>query len=153
MIRLAAPPIVAALLAVGLTGCTNFAPAPSNSFASSSSSSATKPRDPLLEIHNEDSDFYVSKTVEPALHKKGTGPVSLDVPRLAPSISQLKFFITCAPASNFTITLSKFYSGPCSPSDLTSSGSIPLPSSKDPLNVTIDVPKGVQYWLVAIPIE
>jgi len=144
----------AGALSLGLTACiAEPSPGPDPAAPSASPAATSTLTDPIAELTNKDSDFYVGESVTPHIHHEGSGPTTLDVARPEAFVTELKFFVTCAPASHFTVTMEKFYSGQCSTKDLSSSGSIPLPAGKDPLSVSIDVPKGVHFWLVAIPIQ
>ena len=108
--------------------------------------------DPFTEISDPHSDRFVNKGIEPALHVKGNGPQSYTIPRPANGVRQFQFYVSCSPESTFTLTMTKFYSGSCS-KQFSNTGTIPLPPGDGPIDVQLEVPEGVDCWLLAIPIN
>ncbi len=67
--------------------------------------------------------------------------------------SEIRYFVSCKPSSEFTVTAETFYSGTCD-RDLQFSGQIPLSStekSSGKTTIVLDIPAGVNYWIVGVP--
>jgi hypothetical protein len=108
--------------------------------------------DPLTQITDPHSSEHVNSGIQPVLHVKGTGPHSYSISRPADGVQQIKFYLSCAPDSTFTLTMmSKSYAGGC-PKRFANTGTIPLPPGDERIAIKLDVPKGVGFWLLAIPI-
>jgi hypothetical protein len=108
--------------------------------------------DPLAQLTNPASTDYVEGDLRPVLNEKGSGPATFEIALPDAVVTGVRYYVSCAPASTFTITASAFFASPCS-SHVLSSASIPLSPSDAPLTVTLDVPDGVNYWLVALPVQ
>ncbi len=106
-------------------------------------------QDPLDEITNPDSSDFVAEGVTTLLHEKGTGPqvFSIDRPE---GVERIRFYVSCTPDSEYTLTMGLFFAGPCAPRFL-NNGGIPVPSEGSQFEVDLDIPAGIDYWIVAIP--
>jgi hypothetical protein len=86
----------------------------------------------------------------PVLHRSGEGSASFSVPR-PDEATGVRFYVSCSPASTFRVTVGTFFSGPCS-TEFQNSGQIPLGPLGQPLEVTLELPEGVHYWIVGLPV-
>jgi hypothetical protein len=140
--------------AFGLTGCVPSPSATPSTFTPGPSTTTVSPDelvDPLSEITDPESDVFIDQGLTPLIHEQQTGAATVPI-RIDQSVTAVEFFISCAPISEFEITLGGLsYSGGCL-GVMTGSGTIPV-SSPAPTAVMVDVPDGVKYWLVAIPGE
>ncbi|WP_299958421.1 hypothetical protein [uncultured Modestobacter sp.] len=149
--------VLLALAVLHLSACTDESAAGGRVADSPSETPTTSPtevdepllEDPLDEITNRDSADFVSSEVSTVLHQRGTGPQVIPVEGLA-NVSQLRFYVSCTPDSEFTVTMGTFYSGPCS-SQFLVYGAIPVPAGESQVTVDLDIPPGVDYWIVAVP--
>jgi hypothetical protein len=128
---------------------------PSASVHHASSTSQT-PVDPLTQITDPHSSEYVNSEIQPVLHVKGTGPHSYSISAPADDVQAIRFFVSCAPDTDFkltmtTVTKSQFYSGGC-PTRFANTGTVPLPPGNERVAIELDVPAGIDFWLLAIPI-
>lgn len=108
--------------------------------------------DPLVQITDPDSERFISANIEPVLHVLGTGPHSYSVEAPESYVKQVQFFLACAPESTFTVTMVKFYSGPCT-GEYQNSGTIPVPDDGKNLVIEVAIPDDAEFWLVGIPIQ
>jgi hypothetical protein len=135
-----------------LTGCTSTddapSPAPSESVTAQSD---TEVQDPLLRITDLNSSDFVATKVDPIINEQGTGSTafSIDSPDAG---MQVRFYVACSPASQFTITMGTFFQGGCAP-EFQNWGQLPGSPDNDELEVQLTLPQGVNYWIVGIPIE
>lgn len=142
---------------LGLTACTAdgaIVPPVSNT-AGPSISNTTAPliSDPLTQLRSADAGFTIDVNVTPAIHSRGNGPTKFSLNRPELMFSGITFFVTCAPAGRFTMTLGKSFSGTCSPNAIEVSGGIPLGASAGELRADISVAQGTKFWLVGIPTQ
>ncbi len=147
--------IVAIFCALALTACTAEGnPQPSSGPSTTMTTPTSKgPIDPLSEITNSDSNRYIPGAAGALLHVEGTGPQDYPMEHPNEGFSQVQFFVSCAPESEFTVRIpTNFYSGPCELS-FANTGAIPIPDGDGQVTVSIDVPADTKYWLVGIPIE
>jgi hypothetical protein len=145
--------LLIALSGVALTGCTAVAAAGhSTPHPVGSRTGSGSIVDPLSELTDPDSQVFQAKKITPLLHVRATGPQDFTIARPASSATQVQFYVACAPDTHFTITMGTFYSAPCSYRFL-NSGAIPSSATAGTgdLSVKVTIPKGVEYWLVAIP--
>lgn len=144
--------LVGGVILLASVSCSAGRSTPSPTSSSPTSSSPTvvvSPVDPVADLRaSEDADLLDG--VEPSLHRSGRGPAAFRVVRPAGDARELRFFVSCAPESRFTVTAGTFYSGPCG-AHYRNSGSIPLPSGDGPVPVTLDLPAATRFWIVAIP--
>lgn len=145
-LRRSVPLLVAAAL---LSGCT--AAQPQHRQALPSSPRSVVPRDPLLDLRNMHSPRYDQDSAEPVLHRSGHGPARFTVAR-PDGASGVRFYVSCAPDSRFRVSMGTFFSGTCS-TDFQNSGQIPLGPAGQALEVTLDVPPGVHYWIVGLAVS
>jgi hypothetical protein len=136
--------LIACGVALTSTGCTQ-----TTRSVSPKSDVSASPVDPLSDLAASD-EFERFSGVEPVVHERGRGAATFEVPRPPGDAEEVSFFVACAPASTFTVTLGTFFSGPCG-RHFENSGSIPLPAGDAPLRIAIDVPKTTRYWLVGVP--
>lgn len=119
--------------------------------ASTAPASATAARDPLAELADTDSPRYADDSARPVLHRSGEGPAHFTLPRPA-SATAVRFYVSCSPDSRFRVTMSTWFSGPCSTA-FQNSGQIPLGPVDQPLTVDLDLPTGVHYWIVGLAVS
>jgi hypothetical protein len=155
MFRFIALPVTAVALALALVGCTeSTTPAPPRTPPESATmpASAGPLIDPLSELTDPKDERFESSTLIPVVHEHGTGPGHYSIARPAEPTAQVRFYISCTPDSMFTLTMTKSFSGPCS-TTFQNTGMIPLPPDIQTLGIDLDIPNGVQYWLVGIPVN
>jgi hypothetical protein len=141
----------AALAAFLLAGCTAGSPGPDAApDASATADGAPGLADPLVALTTPGTSEFLSEDLQPALHETGTGPTTYEVPQPDPTVGSLQFFVTCA-TGEYTVTMGGVYSSGCSP-DAANSAAIPIPQRDRPLLVTVDVPVGVAFRIVALPV-
>lgn len=141
------------VLLLALPACTSNPSVPHTTSSSSPVRAGSQLKDPLDTLTDKKAEFYVGENAAPTLHKTGSGLESFDVVRPESFVTALKFFVTCDPSSEFKISLgTSFYAGPCA-STLLNYGSFPIPPDLGAMSVTVDVPEGVHFWIVAIPIR
>jgi hypothetical protein len=138
---------VAVATVAGLGGCVPSRPAPT---ATSPHRSALV--DPLSEVTDPRSPRYIDEQVSTLLHRRGTGPMTATIDDLGEGTRSVRFFVACSPDSHFTLTMTGYYSGPCGRT-FENTGEIPLAPGVSKATVTLDLPRGVSYWLLAIPIS
>jgi hypothetical protein len=143
--------VAAALAALLLAGCTAGSPDPDAApEASVTADGAPGLADPLVALTTPGTSEYLSEDLQPALHETGTGPTTYEVPQPDPTVGSLQFFVTCA-TGEYTVTMGGVYSSGCSP-DAANSAAIPIPQRDRPLLVTVEVPEGVAFRIVALPV-
>lgn len=134
-----------------LAGCTDDGPSGIPSPESPSLTEMTGPDDPLTAITDRNSTDFVAEDIVPSLHERGQGQSEFSIARPADA-TELRFYVSCAPDSSFTVTgFGYFYSGACA-ERFQNSGQFPLDGVDGDLQVTLDLPDDVVYWIVAIPI-
>lgn len=134
-----------------LAGCTDEGPSGMPSPESPSVTEMTGPEDPLTAITDRSSIDFVAEDIIPSLHERGQGQSEFSIARPADA-TELRFYVSCAPDSSFTVTgFGYFYSGGCAES-FQNSGQFPLDRADGDLQVTLDLPSDVAYWIVAIPV-
>jgi len=106
----------------------------------------------LSELSDPNAERFKASNPAPVIHKNGTGPGHFTISRPEAPTTQVEFFVSCSPDSSFTVTMTKFYSGPCS-ATFQNTGTIPLPPDVQTLGVDLDIPNGVQYWLVGLSVN
>ncbi|WP_143757282.1 hypothetical protein [Clavibacter michiganensis] len=147
-------PAAGVLAALLLAGCTAGAPGPDTASTSPSASpsadAADGLTDPLAIVTTPGTGEFIAEDVQPALHESGTGPATFEVPQPESSVGSLRFFVTCA-TGEYTVTMGGFYSSGCSP-DAANSAAIPIPQRDGPLTVTVEVPEGVAFRIVAVAV-
>jgi hypothetical protein len=116
--------------------------------ARGSAASATAARDPLLQLTDTDSPQYTDDSARPLLHRSGQGPAHFTLPRPA-SATAVRFYVSCSPDSRFRVTMSTWFSGPCSTA-FQNSGQLPLGPVDRPVSVDLDLPADVHYWIVGL---
>ncbi|OUE19854.1 hypothetical protein BFL34_01997 [Clavibacter michiganensis] len=143
-----------ALAALLLAGCTAGSPEPGAAPAPTTASPSAEPADgltdPLVIVTTPGTGEFIAEDVQPALHESGTGPATFEVPQPESTVGSLQFFVTCA-SGEYTVTMGGFYSSGCSP-DTANSAAIPIPQRDAPLTVTVEVPEGVAFRIVAVPV-
>lgn len=147
----------AALAALLLAGCTGGSadpdaatPAPDAAASTSPSAAATEPVDPLVALTTPGTDEFIAEDLQPALHESGTGPTSFQVPQPESGVGSLQFFVTCT-SGEYRVLMGGIYASGCSPTGA-DSASIPIPQREAPLTVTVEVPDGVAFRIVALPV-
>lgn len=145
-------PLILSVVVLVLSGCTPASVAPEQAVVVPSESASPELGfvDPLIFANSPDSDMYVESVGDPVIHERGNGPTEFSVPRPPAPATGVVFMLSCSAPAQFTITMDKFFSGPCDFAPL-NSGGIPIPPGDDDLSVTVDVPVGVEYWLVGLP--
>lgn len=113
--------------------------------------SATAARDPLAQLADTDSPQYTDDSARPVLHRSGQGPAHFTLPR-PESATAVRFYVSCSPDSRFRVTMSTWFSGPCSTA-FQNSGQIPLGPVDQPVTVDLDLPSGVHYWIVGLAVS
>jgi hypothetical protein len=147
---LAASALAALLLAGCTAGSAGSGAAPASTSASPSADTADGLTDPLAIVTTPGTGEFIAEDVQPALHESGTGPTTFEVPQPESTVGSLQFFVTCA-SGEYTVTMGGFYSSGCSP-DSANSAAIPIPQRDAPLTVTVEVPEGVAFRIVAVPV-
>jgi hypothetical protein len=149
---------IAGLVAVvaTLVGCTEDAPPPAPSgepTTTRTEAAAPSPQliNPVSLITDPDSDDFVAESVNTLLDEQGSGPSTWTV-SLPEGADELRFYVACLPEDEFTVRVKEqFYSGPCTQRFL-NWGQFPI-TGNDPVEVSLEIPSGVDYWLVALPME
>jgi len=108
--------------------------------------------DPLTALTDPTSVGYISTTLTPLLHAKGSGPHTFAVDTSDPAVGQVKYFISCLPEATFTITMGVGFSSGCT-NQLGNTGAIPIAERTTSTRVSVDVPEGIHYWIVGIPLN
>jgi hypothetical protein len=111
---------------------------------------APRASDPLLELADTDSPQYTDQAARPVLHRSGQGPAHFTIPRPADATA-VRFYVSCSPDSRFRVTMSTWFSGPCSTA-FQNSGQLPLGPADQPVTVDLDLPDGVHYWIVGLAV-
>ena len=145
-LRRSVPLVVIAAL---LSGCSSVQP--SDRQALPSAPVSVVPRDPLLVLGDVHSPQYYQDSTQPVLHRSGQGPARFTVAR-PEGAGGVRFYVSCAPDSRFRVSMGTFFSGACS-TDFQNSGQIPLGPAGQALEVTLDVPRGVHYWIVGLAVS
>jgi len=142
---------LAALLLAGCTaGSAGSGPTPAPPTASPSTEATDGLTDPLAIVTTPGTGEFIAEDVQPALHESGAGPTTFEVPQPDSTVGSLQFFVTCA-SGQYTVTMGGFYSSGCSP-DTANSAAIPIPQRDAPLTVTVEVPEGVAFRIIAVPV-
>jgi len=154
---LAAAVAIAASLTLSACTWTDSSPERSRTPApSSSQAAAAELVDPLSEITDPQSPTFIREGITPMLHTEGTGPSSHTIVMPDFPVEQVQFFVSCDPTATFTVAVTKdrprMFSGECA-ARFQNSGSFPIPVGETSFSIEIDIPQGVQYWLVGIPVE
>jgi hypothetical protein len=136
------------LAGTSLAACTSSDDHPDGS--PRSTAAASRLVDPLVTVNDVDSDFNQDDTGAPVLHEEGTGPTTFTINRPTDAHS-IRFFVSCAPDHTFKVTMGEFYSGDCG-REINSSGEIPFDSKTGKLSVVLDVPHGVDFWILGLPV-
>lgn len=139
--------VAAVALGASLTACTgsDSPPRPIQSAATS------WPADPLLDLRAIP-DYAELVDTRPSLHHRAVGSTTFVIPTPPPEVVQQRFFVSCSPDSHVKVTMGGFYAGPCE-EHFSNDGSIPMETTGRPLRVSVDVPDGVRFWIMSIPIE
>ena len=103
----------------------------------------------MIDPHNS---RYIADEVSTLLHQRGTGPTTVTIDDLGSGTKSVRFFVACSPENHFTLTMGGFYSGPCGRA-FENTGEIPTSPGQSKATVTLDLPRGVSFWLLAIPIS
>lgn len=108
-------------------------------------------QDPLVSVTDSDSTDFVAKNVTPLIHEKGSGPGEF---RLIKPVgpTAVRFYVACSPASEFTVRMGNFYSGGCA-LRFQNTGQFPVDSNNGIFTVQLEIPDGVEYWIMALPIQ
>lgn len=148
---------VAALAALLLAGCTAGTPpepgaAPAPTTASPSAEAADGVTDPLAIVTTPGTGAFIAEDVQAALHEGGTGPATFEVPQPESTVGSLQFFVTCATGEYRILVGGVFvYGSGCSPTTA-NSAAMPIPQRDTPLTVTVEVPEGVAFRILAVPV-
>jgi hypothetical protein len=145
-LRWSVPLVVGAAL---LAGCTSAQP--QHRQASPTAPVSVVPRDPLLALADTASPRYGQGSSEPVLHRSGQGPAQFSVAR-PEGAAGVRFYVSCAPDSRFRVSMGTFFAGSCS-TEFQNSGQIPIGPAGQTLEVTLDVPRGVHYWIVGLAVS
>lgn len=146
--RMQALAVISAVAACALlSACTTR----DDSHAVERSSATNWPSDPLLDLR-ANPDYAELAETKPSLHRRAVGPTSFTISQPPGDIVQQRFFVSCAPDSHVRVTIGGFYSSPCG-EHFASDGSIPIETTGRPLRVTVDVPEGIRFWIVSLPIS
>ena len=147
------------VLTLALSACAPTAQhglAPSHSSLAPTASAAAvsrhSPVDPLSEITDPTAGRYLPSNIEAVLHVQGVGPRQFSIPRPAAGTKSLQFYVSCEPETSFTVTMENFYSGACS-DHYANTGTIPLPSGDQPLDIELQIAADAQFWLLAVAIQ
>jgi len=108
--------------------------------------------DPLSEVTDPHNSRYIADEVATLLHERGKGPTTAAIDDLGSGTKSVRFFVACSPDSHFTLSMVGYYSGPCGRT-FENTGEIPIIAGQSKATVTLDLPGGVSYWLLAIPIS
>ena len=141
---------MAAPLLAALSACT-ATESPSGTTASAAAVAAVQ--DPLTAVDDSSSSDFVGVHLPPVLHEQGVGSRSFSVNRPSGARS-IRYYVACAPDSHFSVTMGSadgFYAGPCA-SRFENTGEIPLRGGSGSVTVTVDVPGGVHYWILGLPL-
>jgi hypothetical protein len=110
-------------------------------------------QNPLDAITDPASDDFVAGAVTPVLDAQGVGSATFDV--VAPQgFARVRFYVACSPKSAFTVhAFDSFYAGGCAPR-FENTGGFPVSTTTGlDTKVGLDLPDGVDFHVVAIPIE
>ncbi|MCU1422355.1 MAG: putative rane protein [Microbacteriaceae bacterium] len=137
--RRVAIPALALLLLAGCTPAVHHTAQPS------------VPVDPLSEVIDPHNSRYIAQSVPTLLHQQGKGSVTATIDELGSTTKSVRFFVSCSPSSRFTLTMSGSYSGPCG-TTFENTGEISISPGQTSSTVILTLPRGVRFWLLAIPI-
>jgi len=115
-----------------------------------SSAATSRLVDPLVTVNDVGSTLHQDDAGAPVLHEEGTGPTTFTIDRPADAHS-IRFFVSCTPDHPFKVTMGEFYAGDCG-REINSSGEIPFDANKGKLSVVLDVPPGVDFWILGLPV-
>lgn len=137
---------------LALTGCGGGgSPAPQNPPATAGPPVFTGPPvDPMHEFTDPKAAYFLSEDLVPYVHESGKGSFTQTYP--APTKRDLQFFVTCAPKSDFALTLGTGgapYAGTCD-KFFTSVGEFRLARGTEQVEVSLTVADDVQWYLVGI---
>jgi hypothetical protein len=152
--------VAAALGTLLLAGCTGGSPEPDAATTSAPVAPSSAPdaaaglADPLAALTIPGSGEPPAEDLQPALQESGTGPTTFEVPQPDASVGALSFAMTCT-SGEYRVRIGapgsgSFYGSGCSPTGA-NTASIPLPQLDAPLTVTVEIPDGVAFRLVAVP--
>lgn len=136
-------------LCLPLAGCTTSGP-PEPDTSLSSVPEASAPVDPYLDLSSDPEQRSTLEGVTPLLRSAGTGPTTFALTDVPADTVEIRYFVSCSPESEFTLTTRLWFSGPCG-IHWANSGSIPLAGS-GPVSVDLDLPQEVRFRIVALPI-
>jgi hypothetical protein len=131
-----------------LAACTGSDDNPASS--PRSTAAASRLVDPLVTVNDVDSEVNQDDGGAPVLHEEGTGPTTFTIDRPADAHS-IRFFVSCTPHHTFKVTMGEFYAGDCG-RVINSSGKIPFDAKNAKLSVFLDVPRGVDFWILGLPV-
>ena len=145
----------AALATLLLAGCTtgtsgpDAAPTPSPSATTDAAAGLV---DPLAVVTTPGTGEFIAEDVQPALHESGTGPTTFEVPQPEAGVGSLRFSMTCTSGEYRVLVGGVFvYGSGCSPT-AANSAAMPIPQRDAPLAFTVEVPDGVAFRIVAVPV-
>lgn len=129
------------ILASALTGCgatqTTHTPEESGSTLG----------DPLMSIDAEE----LAELNDPIVHELAEGPAEYTI-AIPERITALRVYVACEPNAEFKVdTLDNFYAGGCSRNG-DGYGEYPVTPGTTTTTIALDVPEGIEHYLVAIPI-
>ena len=96
---------------------------------------------------------FVDTNVHQVLNKQGVGPATFTFAK--PESPDVQFWVNCAPDSHFTVKMGTIFKAECGAAN-GASGGIPVKaqsSSGGRLTATLQIPRGVHYWIVGIPFD
>lgn len=139
---------ILALLALPLAGCTAaHSPAPTPSMPTAE---LDAPVDPYVDLQHDPEQRTTIEGVAPVLRAAGTGPTTFTLRDLPADAVEIRYFVSCAPASDFTLTARLWFSGPCD-RHWANSGSVPRHGATS-VRVRVDLPEGARFRILALPV-
>lgn len=141
---------VVVLLAGMVASCTTVSePTPQSTRGATSVTGQL--HDPLDSVTDPNSTDFVGTLLTPVLHTQGVGPSTYQIDK-PQGPTAIRFYVACYPDSDFTVRVGTFFSGRCA-SKFQNSGQFSTGSAANKLDVRLEIPKGVRYWILALPMQ
>lgn len=141
--------VILVICAVLTTSCSNSAA----ERPPGATSNPGAPVSPLGRITDPLDDTFVSRDPDVRLDQRGRGPSRFSVAR-GTEDSGFGVYVACGPSATYTVRVGtadpKSMSGMCE-QEFQNFGEFPLAGSEDPVEVELDLPQDVDYWVVILP--
>ena len=117
---------------------------------SSSRGSDADLQDPLEALEDPASPDFVDATLTPLVARHDSGPSVYRLDDLKKA-KEIVVYVSCSPSRAFTVRLlDNFTSGECTPR-FQSYASFPVPPGTGSTTLRLEIPRGVDHYVVAIP--